>query len=99
MDMIRVPDMLAQMNEWEKSGERVPFSIEFVTCDLKQGTGGEKIKLDQAVLVGSSKSKSEQRNPNHFENYTRNIRAKDGDYIMKLHVLLITRFNGMSIIL
>lgn len=91
--------MLNTMNEWESSGNRVPFSITFVTCNQKQGTGGEKITIDQAVLVGNSTSKSNKKNPNHYENYTRNIRALEGDRMMKVHVLLITRFNGQSIIL
>lgn len=97
--MIRVADMLTQMNEWEKSGERVPFSITWVTCNLKNNTGGEKITLEKAVIVGGGKSKSGLKNPNHYENYTRNIRALEGDRIMKIHVLHITRFNGMRIIL
>lgn len=97
--MIRVTDMLKKMNEWESSVSHVPFSITFVKCNIKANTGGEKITLDRAVMVGGGKSKSESRNPNHFDNYTRNIRSAEGDRIMKLHVLHITRFNGMSIIL
>lgn len=91
--------MLNQMNEWESSGEHVPFSITWVKCNLKQNIGGEKITLEAAVLVGNGKSQSQKRNPNHYENYTRNIRALEGDRIMKLHILHITRFNGMGIIL
>lgn len=97
--MIRVADMLRMMNEWESSGNRVPFSITWVTCNMKQNTGGEKITLDRAVLVGSGVSKSRDRNPNHFENYTRNIKSAEGDRIMKIHVLHITQFNGKKIIL
>lgn len=99
MEMIRIAEMLTIMNTWEKRGERVPFSITWVKCDEKQGTGGEKITLDQAVLVGNAHSKSEKRNPNHFENYTRNIRAYEGDRIMKIHIPLVTRFNGKQVIL
>lgn len=91
--------MLATMNTWEKSGVRVPFSITWITSNEELGTGGERITLEKAVLVGSAKSKSEKRNPNHYENYTRNIRAEEGDRIMKVHVPLIRRFNGKRVIL
>jgi hypothetical protein len=73
------------------------FSIEWVTCNLKNGTGGEKIFLEQAVFVGGPSKKDKKRNAKHFENYTRNIRAFTGDRIMTVHVDLITKFNGKYI--
>jgi hypothetical protein len=97
--MIRVSDMLNVMNQRDGNSDFIPFSITWVSCNLKQNTGGEKITLAKAVLKGSGKSKSAKRNPNHYENYTRNIVAFGGDRIMKVHVLLITRFNDDKIIL
>jgi hypothetical protein len=97
--MIRVADMLNVMNQRDGNGDFVPFSLTWVSCNQQKNTGGEKISLTKAVLEGSGKSKSAKRNPNHHENYTRNIRAFDGDRIMKVHVLLITRFNDDKIIL
>ncbi|RQO65114.1 hypothetical protein DBR40_24725 [Pedobacter sp. KBW01] len=92
--------MLNVMNQRDGNGNFIPFgSITWVKCNLKDNTGGEKITLANAVLEGSGKSNSSKKNPNHFENYTRNIRAFDGDRIMKIHVLLITRFNGDKVIL
>lgn len=97
MDIIRVKDMLNTMQLRGEDGELIPFSISFVTLDEKLGTGGKKITLDQAVLVGGPGGKNKKRNPNHFENYTRNIRHLEGDRIIKIHALLVTRFNGMRI--
>ena len=97
--MIRVRDMLSQMLMKTTDGVFVPFSVTFVTCDVKRGTGGKKITIDSAILEGGPKSNSKLRNPNHYRNYTRNIRATTGDKTIKVHALLITRFNGAKIIL
>jgi hypothetical protein len=99
MEMIRVPDMLNVMNQRDGNGDYIPFSLTWVTCNKKQHTGGEKITLDRAVLCSGGKSSAEKYNPDHFENYTRNIRAAGADRIMKIHVLLVTRFNGAKITL
>jgi hypothetical protein len=100
MEMIRVAEMLNLMNTRDGNGEFVPFSeITWVTCHKTNNTGGEKISLSNAVLYGGGKSSTKKYNPEHFDNYTRNIRAADGNRIMKLHVLLITRFNGARVIL
>lgn len=93
-------DMLKVMNQRDGRGEFIPFGpITWVTCSLQTNEGGEKITLEKAVLVGNSKSNSKKRNPNHFENYTRNIRAFDGDRIMKVHIPLVTRFNNDKVTL
>ncbi|HWK58733.1 MAG TPA: hypothetical protein VNQ80_15425 [Parapedobacter sp.] len=99
MEIIKVKDMLNTMAMRGADGELIPFSITFVTCDEKLGTGGKKITLDRAVLLGgpSSKNKRGSRDPQHYGNYTRNIRHADSDRIIKIHALLVTRFNGMRV--
>lgn len=99
MEIIRVKDMLNTMIMRGADGELIPFSITFVTCDEKQDRGGKKITLDRAVLLGgpSSRNKRGGRDPRHFANYTRNIRHVDSDRIIKIHALLVTRFNGMRV--
>ena len=89
--------MLKTMAMRGDDGQRIPFSITFVTCDLKKDEGGNKIHLSEAVLVGGSNSASRSKNPNHYENYTRNIRTVAGDRLIKIHPLLVTEFNGMKL--
>lgn len=91
--------MLNTMAMRGQDRELIPFSITFVTCDLTKGTGGEKITLDKAVLVGGRSSRSGVRNPNHHRNYTRNIRHIESDRIIKIHALLVTRFNDYKVTL
>ena len=97
MDFIRVVDVLKTMEMQSEDGYKIPFSITFVTCDLKKDEGGNKITLSEAILVGGVNSASKTKNPNHYDNYTRNIRAANGDYLIKIHPILVTRFNGRRI--
>ena len=97
MNLISINDMLKTMAMRGTDKERIPFSLTFVTCDVKRDEGGNKIHLREAILVGSSRSKSRIKNPNHYKNYTRNIRAVGGDRIIKIHPLLTTEFNGLKL--
>ena len=100
MDEVRfisAKDMLEIMQMRGDDREFIPFSITFVTADLKKGTGGKKITFDQAIFVGGISNKNKSRNPNHFENYTRNIRHLMSDRIITIHPLLVTKFNGMKV--
>lgn len=97
MELVRVVDMLREMQRRDQKGEPLPFSITFVTCDLKRVTGGEKITLQRAVLVGGPSKSDKIRDPKHGANFTRNIKAVDGDRIIKIRPLLVTRFNGMGV--
>ncbi|MNR53206.1 hypothetical protein D3C85_1731800 [compost metagenome] len=91
--------MLKKMEERNGYGKRIPFSIEWVTCNRSKNTGGEKIFVAEAVLEGSGNSKSEKRNPRHHTNYTRNIKPIESGRTMKIHPLLVTKFNNCSITL
>ncbi len=89
--------MIREMMCRDASGELIPFSITFVTCNTIKNTGGEKITFDRAVFVGGPSKKSKIKNPKHAENFTRNIRHANGDQIITIHPLLVTRFNGKQI--
>lgn len=97
--MISQNEMLRKMLERDAKGNFKPFAITWVTLSERENTGGEKITLAQAVFVGGPSKKEKEKNPQHYANYTRNIRALEGDRMMTVRVDLITRFNGMRIIL
>lgn len=96
-DFISIKDMLNIMQMRGHDRELIPFSITFVTADLRKGTGGKKIVFDQAVFVGGVSKKSKVRNPNHYDNFTRNIRHVQSDRIITIHPLLVMKFNGMEV--
>lgn len=89
-ELISVRDIVREMSKGD------PFDMEFVTADEKRGTGGDVIRLKQAICIGGPSKKARIRNPHHDVNFTRNIRALEGDRIITVHPLLITKFNGKT---
>lgn len=87
------------------------FSIGFRTFNKHEKTGGEFIFIPDAVKhnhltaaerkSGSnvvSVSKVVSRNPNHYENSTRNIRVIANGRIIKIHLRLVTDFNNKKVL-
>ena len=109
--MIMLNQVLKDMCKVDHKGRPVPFSIQFCTASKKRRTGGELIDLPQAVLSWNQKkgaSKSEPlpegktaiesaKKPNHYRNRTRNLVLPNGE-MRKVHISLITRFNGHEVI-
>jgi hypothetical protein len=102
-DTITLKEVLQRMD----SGER--FSIAFVTADKHKNKGGEWIEITQCwkgfERTEQQRKKSAKtqpktvimKNPNHFENSTRNICLPNGE-MRKVHIRLIRRFNNKVII-
>jgi hypothetical protein len=92
-------------------GEPIPFSIEFVTCDMVRGTGGERIKLTKAGIFTLSKKflsdkpqaavkeNAEPGTSTNWRNATRNIQCLHTGKPYKIHLLLIERINGITVAL
>jgi hypothetical protein len=106
MSTISLADVIDEMD----SGRQ--FDIEYVTADRKRGIGGELkaysgvIKTHAVVTkVKSNIRHCEERatkHPNHSFNSTVNIYApREPDSkkrIKKVHLRLITRFNGKDVL-
>lgn len=95
---ISIKDMLNTMMMRGQDRDFIPFSIEFVTCDQHKHIGGKLIRFDHAVFVGGPSRKAKDRNPNHYENNTRNIRHLNSDRMVKIHTHLVLKFNGMEVV-
>lgn len=103
--------VLEQMKKTNEKGEAIPFDIELRTFNRNNKMGGVLKKYEGAKLLIGKKLKGkpfidaeyfyrEQRvrkNPNHFENRTRNIELAGGQ-IKKLNILFITKFNNHEVI-
>ena len=100
---------LAQMIEFMDSGQT--FSIAFITCNIQKNTGGEYIFYDECTKHGhQTKEQRKQRresgdpkqvifrNPNHYENSTRNIKRLSSGELVCVHLRLIRRFNGKIVL-
>lgn len=94
---------LREVLDWMDTG--APFSLAFVTSDDKRKSGGEWITVKNACKYQAFTREEQERldkaqpkagilkNPNHYENSTRNIELKNNE-IRKVHIRLIRRFNG-----
>lgn len=103
--------VLQEMKKTNSLGEAVPFDIEFRTYNKNNKMGGVTKKYIGAKLLISQKLKGKpfidsdhfyrpvrvRKNPNHFQNRTRNIEIPSG-HIKKLNILYITKFNGLQVI-
>lgn len=100
---------LKEVLSWMDSGQ--PFSIAFITASKKSGTGGEWIEIAEATKSGwmtpadrklqeklQAPSEGLRKDPKHYENSTRNIRIVANNDIRKVHIRLIRRFNGKTVL-
>lgn len=105
--IIFLSDVLKIMRQTEKE-KPVPFSIEWRSFNSQNKLGGRLNKAEKAILCfyiptlkkSSQKNQGEKnkKNPNHFENRTRNIELLTGNKV-KIHIDLITKFNNKKVVL
>ncbi len=93
-----------------EGGMPKPFAITFVTSDEKRKSGGELIRVkersatkyrdfvpgDERDFTGKGKA-AFSKNPNHGVHATRNINIPGIAHIVKIHIRLITSFNGKKV--
>lgn len=102
---ILLTDMISAM------GKGNPFDIEYVTADTRRGTGGKLVSHRHVVLsnkMGRSNTgiglaePRKSKNPNHSAHSTFNIYVPSEqnarERVKKVHLRLVTRFNGMEVL-
>jgi hypothetical protein len=103
--------VLEEIKKVDANGLAVPFDIEFRTFNSQnKGGGGLKVYEGARLLIGKKlegkefnpksffyRNERERKNPNHWQNRTRNIETPSGQ-IRKLNILYITKFNGNEVI-
>ena len=87
-------------------GQLPKFSIRAVTLNKRLGTGGDWLDLEKVQLPAreatlrpfeSLRAQGAAKHPNHGANGTINVLLPNME-IRKVHLRLITRFNGMKVI-
>jgi hypothetical protein len=86
----------------------LPFAMTYVTADRKKGTGGQIkhcknwVKCDLATMpepvLRRNKVYELTKNPNHQDHKTKNIMNPATRDIRKVHIRLITEFNGRRVV-
>jgi hypothetical protein len=108
--MVELREVLEDMERVDVHGNPVPFEIKFVTADERRKTGGDIKHFGKAVMLTNKKRvnassnlsniKRQRKKANHWTNATRNIQpVGQNDRIVKVHIHLITHFNGQKVAL
>jgi hypothetical protein len=111
--MIQIKDVLAQMEQMDRSGRLIPFAIDFVTYNERTGAAGDVMKFAKATLVFPNTTGTRKFNPKKFiarqelqvkvgkaPQHVRNGTINiqtDGGTITKCHIWLIRTFNGQRV--
>jgi hypothetical protein len=101
LSTIMLKDVLHQMDTGDS------FSIGFRTFDQRKQRGGEYVSAGKAHIYNhkthqerleNQRAVRYHKNPNHYENSTRNIVIEEGGAVRKLHIRLIRNFNGKTVL-
>jgi hypothetical protein len=107
--MIQLSDALEQMEQVNRRGFAVPFSIEVVSYDKKRDTAGDVKSYENAVLctnkvvnkvwksTPTKKVTTTKPVQNHWRNATRNIQLPNGE-VKTIHIWLIRKFNNQKVV-
>lgn len=110
-ETIQLKEVLATMDLVNEEKKPIPFAITFYTADEERDTGGEKIEVKQQIATKVRKfalpdaehvnklgEPAKSKSPMHSFHSTRNINIPGYDHPVKLHIRLITHFNGKRVI-
>ena len=104
-NQIFLKEVLKEMKKLDSKKNPIPFSISFRTYNQQNKLGGKLISYDNATLmqappepgVARLSQNLDFKNPNHWDNHTRNIKTNFG--IKKINIFFITKFNGLEVVL
>jgi len=111
-ETIYLKEVLNQMKTLDANGKANPFSIKFRTYNKFSKTGGKlkhypiaKLVMKEenpninsiAALRTTPKAPVARKNPNHFDNKTRNLNLPNGEK-RKINIRYIIEFNNLKVI-
>jgi hypothetical protein len=89
--------MLTELGKTDKQGNHLPAELRYTTANLQEGTGGDWVTRPGMVLMNRPNSKGE-KDANHDLNSTRNFYDTVNQKYVKIHPILIDRFQGKTVI-
>lgn len=103
---LTVAEMTKLMEQTDKMGNPIPFSLVFVTWNNSTQKGGDLRQMENMELTSINKTGTKQKrprrsgpyisskSPNHWKNSTRNIKPVYGHDVTKINIWLVMAFNG-----
>ena len=110
-ETISLTAALEIIDKKDKEGNAYPFDITFRSLQRNSKTGGKLYEYNQVKKLRSKQStptkgslihavqsaQKTKKNPNHFENRTRNLELQNSEK-KKIHIRLIISINGKKVI-
>lgn len=85
------------MKELDRNKKPIPFNLVIREFNKQNKTAG-KLKIYKGCeLMQKGRYRKYVKDPNHWENRTRNIKLPSGD-IKKIHTLFIIEFNSKKVV-
>lgn len=75
----------------------VPFNLKVREFNRQNKSAGRIKEYRAATLMQKGRFSDYEKNPNHWNNRTRNIKLPDGS-IKKIHLIFIDSFNGKKVV-
>lgn len=98
MEKIYLKDVLSDMRKLDAAKNAIPFSLAVRSFNKQNKFGGKLTIYQNVTLLQQPKNKKDfDKNPNHWENRTRNIKLQNGE-IKKINILFITLYNGKEVV-
>ncbi|CAA0156888.1 conserved hypothetical protein [Tenacibaculum maritimum] len=99
-------DVLKEMAKLDENKNPVPFSVAVRTFDKTNKKGGVLKQYHGITLMQQGKKRSlmslasgkDVKNPNHWENKTRNLKVPGQNRPRKTNILFIVKFNGYNVV-
>jgi hypothetical protein len=114
MNWISLADVLKEMRSVDERGNPKKFDLDVISLDKKKGNDGRVLRFKNAIVSGLKKQLTQtnltlhkekldqltgiKKDPSHAENLTLNIFCKEDAQVRKIHLFLISRFNGLKVI-
>lgn len=92
-------DVLQEMKKLDVHKKPIPFSLKVRQYNRQNKSGGKVKFYENATLMQQPKKTDKEilKNPNHWENRTRNIKLPNKK-IEKISILFIIEFNGQKVV-
>lgn len=93
--MIQWADAMRIMAAVDNGGQPIPFDIEVCELNIKAQTGGKRVTYNNCTLLRSKKDPG--KNPNHWDNVTRNIMVPGRSRPITIQAILLTKLNNQTV--
>ncbi|MCK0203495.1 hypothetical protein MWN41_10775 [Ornithobacterium rhinotracheale] len=90
-------EVLEAMKQRTSKNEGVKFNLKIWQFNKQNKSAGRVVEYRGCELMTPTQKTKYLRNPNHFENRTRNIKLPDGS-VKTIHIIFIKEFNGKPVL-